>query len=496
MKEVSTKETRPSSRVGIILLLIGLLGFGFAMYWFSRPAPLPPPEALPDTSVTLFEAQPEALLSFSIRRPNEEAYTVLKSNSSYLLEGFPYYQLNLATIDRMAESLVFLSAEDTLESSITQSGMKPEEFGLGKAALEITARFTQNREYTLLIGDRVPGEPPRDYGMVKGQDALYALSPSIREEFDHPKTWLHAVPSINFSPDLLDSIAFKSKQGTLTIERIFSDVWAMKAPYSYPVSAESAAKLKDKISGMRLAGFVDLANRMNLEDYGLKEPESSVDFRLAPSLITKYSDDFQTSEKQTVDAQQIHLDFGKEIEGVGYYCLYDGAVYQVTYLTMGFLLEAKAEDYLSSFPVNIPLNRVNAFSVSSVNDNGKALRVSLVEAILPNNQISRNEKGEMLYHFAFTDELGNEVETESGIELYKALMAIRFTGEISQPDTIQKHAPLFKVKLKFGDHERIIKFYPYDALHAAIEIDGTVRSYTDMSYLDAVSQAFSRLSGE
>ena len=80
----------------------------------------------------------------------------------------------------MAESLVFLSAEDTLESSITQSGMKPEEFGLGKAALEITARFTQNREYTLLIGDRVPGEPPRDYGMVKGQDAVYALSPSIR----------------------------------------------------------------------------------------------------------------------------------------------------------------------------------------------------------------------------------------------------------------------------------------------------------------------------
>lgn len=492
MKDVSTKPVGRGRPYGPLIVTLLLMMIASAIYFLVKPASLPPPELIPDTSVTLFEAEAKDLLSFTVKRPGEEAYTVSRSGDGYLLEGHAHYQLNLQLIDRMAESLAFLSAAETLENNVEASSLAPEEFGLGTHALEIGAIFSDGREYTVLIGSRVPGELPRDYGMLRGSKALYAFGISLKDEFDHPKTWLHTVPDINFTPDLLDAFRLETKDKSMSIRQVFDDVWVMDLPFSYPVSNEKVNTLKTHINNMRFAGYVDLASRLSLKDYGLDDPAVTVTFHLAPSILTAYSDDMKTSEQHYVDAQQLVLAFGNETNGIGYYCLFDGTVYQVTKLSMGFLLDTDIQSWLSSYPVNVPLTHIDTFS-AAMNDEKIKLRVEKVEDILPNNDLSRNELGEILYRFVLTEELGREIDLAHGLDLYQSLMAIRAIGAVDHPPLRDSEA-LLSVELSFGDTSSIIKCYPYDALHALIEVDGTSLYYTDMSYLEDVKAALAKLS--
>ncbi len=494
MKEVSTKAVKRFGLKGRLIASISILAAAATVYVLTRPPKLPPPEPLPDTSAILFSAEEDDLLSFTIKRPGEEAYTVLRTDTGFQLLGQEYYVLNPEVISQMTANLAFLNAEETFDSDVTSDpSWHAEDFGLSEEALEISARFQDDRSYTLYLGADAPGEPPKDYGQVKGSSALYGFSPSLREVFDHPKTWLHAVPQINFAPELLNAVTLTRPGETLSIRRIEDDVWELSSPVSYPVSAGSIESLKTHISGMRLAGFVDQASRLELADYGLQTPQLTVVFDLSPSLITRYDEALEPASADEVEAQQIVLAFGSKVNNIGYYCLFDGAVYQVTDLSMGFLPKMRTEDYLSAYPVNIPLNRVNTFEVADGDGLSKKLTIELVEEVLPNNQLSRDKDGETLYTFIFSDPSGTEIETSRAAALYEALMAIRSTGNLDAPSGDSTGKALLTVSLEYGGNRRTVKLYPYDALHAAIEVNGTRRFYTDMAYVDAALKAISQL---
>lgn len=495
MKEVSTKAVRRFGLKGRLALSVSILALAATVYFLTRPPKLPPPEPLPDTSAILFSAQEEELLSFTVKRPGEEAYTVLKTYEGFQLLGQEYYVLNPEVIGQMADNLAFLNAEETFESDVmSDPSWHADDFGLNEEALEVSARFQDGRSYTLYLGSAVPGETPKDYGQLKGDAALYGFSPALREVFDHPKTWLHAVPQINFSPELLNTLTLTGPEETLSIRRIEDDIWELSSPVSYPVSSGSVESLKTHISGMRLAGFVDQASRLDLEDYGLQTPQLTVAFDLSPSLITRYDEGLEPTSADEVEAQQIVLAFGGRVRDIGYYCLFDGAVYQVTDLSMGFLPKMRAADYLSAYPVNIPLNRVNTLEVTGNDGLSKKLTVELVEEVLPNNQLSRNQNGETLYTFVFSDPSGAEIEATRAAALYESLMAIRSTGSLdaSSGEPTSGEA-LLTVSLEYGGNRRTVKLYPYDALHAAIEVNGTVCFYTDRAYVEAALKTISQL---
>ena len=173
MKDVRVKRKQGISRAMEICIAICLLLSALVLYVFTRPETLPPPQPVPDTSVLLFEAEKNELLSFTVKPSREQAYTIVKQGDGYAAEGYSYYDLNLDLINTMADSLLYLEAENTLGSYTEDDTVDFEMFGLGDDALEIRALFTEGREYTLRIGSRIPGDTPGDYGMLQGTPNLY-----------------------------------------------------------------------------------------------------------------------------------------------------------------------------------------------------------------------------------------------------------------------------------------------------------------------------------
>lgn len=496
MKDVRVKRKQGISRAMEICIAICLLLSALVLYVFTRPETLPPPQPVPDPSVLLFEAEKNELLSFTVKPSRGQAYTIVKQGDGYAAEGYSYYDLNLDLINAMADDLLYLETENTLGSYTEDDTVDFEMFGLGDDALEIRALFTEGREYTLRIGSRIPGDTPGDYGMLQGTPSLYQMSITIKDAFDHPLTWLHNIPEVNFTPDLLESVRFERGKESLLLRRIHDDVWVMDEPFSYPVSMDMINQLKESVGKMRFASFIDLAGRVDLADYGLDQPKGRIVFDLAASTITSFSSDMQTSSSQNVEAQQIVIDIGHAVDNLGFYALYDGVVYQASNLSMGFMTDPDPDSYLSRYPVSIPLNRLNTFSATSEDGLLISYHVALVEDIMPNNEVSRDAQGDTLYKIVFTNEAGEEVPAEDAAELYKRLIGIHATGKADTSRSYEGVSPVFEARIQFGQLNREIKFYPYDALHAAIAVDGTVLYYTDLNYLKEAEKIMLSLSGK
>ena len=115
---------------------------------------------------------------------------------------------------------------------------------------------------------------------------------------------------------------------------------------------------------------------------------------------------------------------------------------------------------------------------------------------MPNNEVSRDAQGDTLYKIVFTNEAGEEVPAEDAAELYKRLTGIRATGKADTSRSYEGVSPVFEARIQFGQLTREIKFYPYDALHAAIAVDGTVLYYTDLTYLKEAEKIMLSLSGK
>ena len=496
MKDVRVKRKQGISRTMAICIAICILLSALVLYIVTRPETLPPPQPVPDTSVMLFEAEKSELLSFTVKPSRGQAYTIIKQGEDYIAENYPHYDLNLDLINAMADSLLYLEAENTLGSYTEDDTVDFEMFGLGDDPLEIRASFTEGREYTLRIGSRIPGDTPGDYGMMQGTSTLYQMSITIKDAFDHPITWLHSIPEVNFTPDLLESVRFERGKDSLVLRRIHDDVWVMDEPFSYPVSMDMINQLKESVGKMRFASFVDLAGQADLADYGLDMPVGRIIFNLAASTITSYSSDMQTSSSHSVEAQQIVIDIGHAVYNLGFYALYNGVVYQASNLSMGFMTDPDPDSYLSRYPVSIPLNRLNTFSAATEDGLQISYHVALVEDIMPNNEVSRDAQGDALYKFVFTNEAGEDAPAEDAVELYKRLMDIHSTGKADESRSYEDVSPIFETRFRFGELTRAIKFYPYDSLHAAIEVDGTVLYYTDMTYLKEAEKIMVSLSGK
>lgn len=496
MKQVRVHKKRGISPKASLLLIFGMLLVALCLYLLSRPAALPAPQAIEDTSVILYEHTEDELLSFTIEPTRGLPYTIRKSYSGYSIDNYPDYDINLELLRDMVDSIVYLQASENLghfhEEDIVDLSM----FGLDEGAFELTARFSDESEYTLRIGSRIPGDIPSDYAMLEGSSTIYSLSISIKEDLDVPVNWLHTLPSVNFTPDLLERIQFTSPQENLVLTRAAENVWVMESPHSYPVSRSKMDALKSNIGKMRFASFVESTDTADLSHYGLDQPRLSVIFELAPSTITSYSSDMQTSQQIAVDAQAIVMEVGSLIDGIGFYCLYNGAVYQASDLSMGFMLDASAEDYLSDYPVGLPLSTLDAFSITQENGTTTLYRVELVEDIQSNNAVTTDSYGDTLYNFAFTDDAGHDVPSEQPMFLYSSLNALRSTG-IASPTKLDDAQPaILEVQIMHPHFTRTIKFYPYDALHAAIEVDGSIVHYTDLAYLNEIQRILADISGK
>ncbi len=487
MQPVHKKNTKPNRRRLILILILCLIMILAALlFWFyfkgkHAQSALPEVKAAEDQQITLIGKAPEDLMAFEVFPPGHASYRLVREGDFFQVADSPEFSLNAYMIEQMAEDLTSLSAEKIgLIEEVTGGA---EALGLVGEHFRVIAEYSDHSSLTLSFGNAAYTEIPTDYFMLSGDSSVYLVSPQIRSNLDFPLGALSPLPRIDFSSDLLTSLQVTEEEAPFTLE-LTGGFWQLTSPLKHPADLGAVATLINDIGDMRLAVYVGEAEELSLSDYGLARPAREVAFHLAESLITTYAEDGQLMDSQEVAAQSLRFAVGDDIDRVGFYCLYQGAVYQASYASMGFITTLQLTDLLAKKPVVIPINQLLALAVEEAGEK-RLYQVELTERIEQNNEIALDEQGQPLYDpWIMLD--GVEIDSEAFVLEYLKLMDLSGQGRLPEGFS-PSGSPLKRFSFSAEGMALELAFYPYDALHAAMAVNGQAFWYVNTQSVEDIA---------
>lgn len=465
--------------IALIVLLIFALGL-ILIFQLNSPRKSILKSDHHPVDIILVDKDASQVLSMRIQLPGETPYTLLRAESGFVVQGLSDFQLDQAEVAMMASNVSKVVAEEALGEMDTN----PENlaaFGLSDQVIQVDAGYTDGETKLFLLGKNTGAEIPTDYLMVSGDRQVYTISASMKSMFDRQLNTLHTLPRIDFNSKLLDRVRIKGQEDFILSQQ--EGLWEITSPIRYPADEMMARQLLEGIGKMRLAVYVGKETAKHLQEYGFSDQSTSISFDLASSVITALDDKGQVVQSQDVPAQTIQLTFGHQIGNIGFYCLYDGSIYQASLASMGFLKELSLHNALSTSPVNIPINRLTQLRVSG-NGTETNYDIELVEKILQNNALAVDEQGNQLYE-PDVSKNGVSIPSEDFLREYIKLMGIRASGSLPK-DFIPENNPLITFTFKQKESQTELALFPFDALHYAMRVNGVFFHYVPKDVIDQI----------
>lgn len=480
MQPVRKKKRKFSVKALTVVLLVLFLSVT-AVYFLQRK-PVPKPSPLEDLSVTLINQDEDTLTRMEITNMKGEGFTLLREKEQFVVEGRPSFEADQIEVSLMVKDLTMLVANELAgEVHTDENSLKL--LGLGENAPRVKAEYKDGSSLTLVFGNSAQTEVPSDYLMFENDNKIYFVSPETREHFDRSLSSLHVIPAINFNEKLVDSVAVEGDESFVLSHQ--EGLWELEKPYRYPLDHVKVSQFLGAVGKMRFAQYYGSEEELNKKELGLMPPRRVMRFHLSKSTITEYDKDGAIIGSKDIPEQTITLTLGDNIDKVGLYCLYEGKVYQATNVSMGFLRDLTVQNLLSPNPVTLPLNRLQGLDVER-NGTKHEYRIEFVEKILPNNEIERDQDGNILYEPSVTLS-GEEVPSDDFVREYLKLMALKHSGRLPKGFVPASDQPLTNYIFYLPDGKREMALFPYDDLHYAIRVNGVFIDYIVKAEADAVS---------
>lgn len=479
------RKTRQPGR-GKTTVIVLLMALASILAWYATRlnSPVPLPETAPEERVILIRREESELARFEVVSSQGDRFALIQGpEGHYSVEGQPDYPLDPAQLQLMVRDLTVLDAnEEAGRVEMTDEAL--DALGLGARAARVTAEYADGSQITLILGNSAMTEIPSDYLMLLGSDRVYTVSPETREHFDRTLATLHPVPAINITSALVDEVRFEGRDALRLRQE--EGLWEIVAPFAYPAQPEQVSRLLSNISRMRFALYHSEATPQALRDTGLDPPARTVTLLLSPSTIIAYDEEGLPARTRQVDAQQLRIALGNDIDKIGLYCLYEGKIYQASNASMGFLRDAALSELLSDAPVTLPVNRLSALHVEEGRDS-REYRIEMVEQVLPNNQIGRDAQGNILFEPYITKN-AQEYDWDTFLRGYIQLMNLRRAGRVREGFQAAEKTPVRRYLLYTG--ERLaweLALFPYDALHYAVRVNGRFVDYVTRAQADLLA---------
>lgn len=482
------KRRRALSRKAALLLALGCALSAGAGLWLLRGAPAEPlPLYEPQETVLLLSRPREDIFSVAITPPEGGAYVLLQENGAFYLADRPGENLRADIVNEMLITLTELPAESVILDDVRHSGsVTPWDFGLEPPLAAVAVTYTDGEKKELSIGYETPDqEKPQRYCMVSGDDRLYTVlwadsaalmrSGDTLPDFTQPQLDASLLDRIDVSGDLKWSLYYTPSG------------WYMDAPFAYPLDTVRTDALLSRVGAIAFEAYLGDADTVNLAAYGLDAPALNIHLTQAATVITGETENGETVSLPLPEISY-SLALGAETGKSGVYLLWQGKVYRASNFLLGFWKTLNIRDYLLEKPVNLLINDLNLVAFSS---NGKENRyeVRLVESVTENNQIATDEYGRVLYDCAVRRAGEKEdMDAEAFLSWYTALAGLSADGALPENYEISGESR-GRITLANDHLTRVIEFYPWDALHDAVAVDGKAVFYIRKTWLDSLPAA-------
>lgn len=468
IQKKAIKSNKIKIRIAVLLLLLLIvLAIYIICHFDKKDLPTLTNE---DVSVQLIDKPVESLISIDVKPANDAPFVLLQLDDQWLVKGQPDYPLDTTQIELMMKDLTNLVANELL-GRVDQNESSLAVLGLDKNAPRVVASYSDGSSLTLVFGHSARTEIPSDYLMVLGEDNVYGVSPETRDHFDRSLNTLHPVPSLSFNTDLIHAIEFSGNNPLTLLQK--NDWWQITSPFDYPINENALSCLLNRIAQMRLAVYTAEATTENLIKYGLDVPSRTLTLFLAESIYTQYNEDHQIIDSQTIAAQKLIFSVGKQIDNLGFYCLYNGKIYKASITSMGFIQSTLLDDMLSPTPANVPINRLSSLKVTHGQD-VREYTIQLVEHVLPNNQFATDDAGNILYQ-PYVMLNNTEINADDFSFAYVRLATLKRSGKLPDDFSTAHTKPVITYRFTGEGIKLDISFYHYDVLHYAMQVnDNTI----------------------
>lgn len=470
----------------ILWLLLPLAAALFCGVWLLlNKLPTPLPEVVPSQSITLSNRASEEVTSINVSGPYDTPYTLRRdAKGEWQMEGNPGFNFRQTMLDAMINNAAVIITDDTIGKLSEHSDWHTDDFGLQDGCLRVDAGYSDGRHLVFRLGDPIPEETPGYFFMLEGDDRIFTMSSDVFEAYANTRMALHTVSEPSLKGDLIDRISF-SGQNPFTLERS-SDGWYLTDPVIYPLADSAVSSLLTKLEGIRFAQYMGQAEDCNLPSLGLDPAERTLTLVIAESTVTGYDADSKVIGSTLLPAYQLELSIGHEESEIVFYCLYRGEVNKATTFSAGFLRTQDWNNLLLAAPFNYDISEIQSLTWSQ-NGKTQVYSLSFSERILPNNELERDENGNVIYDVNVSCN-GQNTDSEAFAAAYGRLCALRMEDRLPADYSLSQEEPLLTVEITRNDgKQRTVTLLPLDALHDIVSVNGVALFRVEKGWINGVN---------
>ena len=450
------------------------------LFWPRTYEDLPRAE---DTTVLFSNRESADVASVTVRNGQGETYVITQDGDTTAMDGDESFDFSDSMLSDALTDAAYVYTEREIIDLNDSDTLTAKDFGFDDDCIRVTAVYTDGEQLTFSIGDLLPEETPAYYLMVEGDTHIYTVDQDTRDTFSRARLALHSVPDPALNADLIDKITFTG-DNAFAIERRAGDDWYLTAPFEYPLSGTAVDTLLEKLENLRFSQFAADADKVDLSAYGLDAPRRTMTIDIAASVLTGYDENDAEIGSVNLDAYQLDFVFGNDANDVVFYCLYRGQILKASYFTAGFTLSQGYDGLLLGNLINIPTNRLTEMKITE-NGETHVYTLSLVERVLENNELEKDEDGNVLYDVLVYKD-GVSCDSDAFLTAYGQMTEMSAVTALSA-DWQAEGAPELTVTLQWDGGTREMNFYPCDALHWGVEVNGIMKYEVENTWMDNVS---------
>ncbi len=441
-----------------------------------------------DHSGLLTDRQAEELVSVTVERRGEEAWTLVRTENGELApENDADWTVTNQQGTMLQEAVTQLRYEEILTEDPAVYQEHPEDFGLTEPLVSVTARFTDGSGITVQIGNDTGLEDNWHYMTVEGDGRLYAVSGAIVEDLNVEYALLHTVPRPEIYASLLDRISITDREGKLLAEwslpgkisdRDAGSNWRVTAPFTCPADEEAIQNLKKSAENLRLGVYTAAVDEETAAQYGLAQPERTILFHMAAGSTGTVG---ESGVYDVVDHDEstVTLYVGKARDNLADYVRFENEIFTVSRFTLSAFTDPQPMSTAARYPVLTPLASLERMTVE---EGGRVLEYRLTEAVTDNDGNEIQPRGCSLN--------GETVSYEAFEAAYNRLLTVTYSGTL--PTGAAWKEPYKKYTfhtLSGGTHTILLS--DWDGIHDAVTVDDSTIFYLikgGMTPLPAESQ--------
>ena len=457
-----------------LLLTCVCLATGVGVVLVRQPkAALPIPETAEE--MMLLQRPVEDVASVTIAPYDSAAYSLIRKENRFVLQGQEETSLRESVMEEIALSLGKVPAAAVVLPALSpDQSLNASDFGLEPPRIRVQIVYQDGEKKELLLGNAAPNEnTPQRYCMLAGDPALYTILEADSEVFFHEMEYLRAFDQPQLNASLLDRVEVSG--GVVWLAVYTPSGWQMEKPFVYPLSLQRMDSLLSRVESIGFEAYLGEEASLDLAAYGLDDPEVIVKLTQAATVISGETEDGQHLSFP-VPERVYTLKLGKDTGKSGVYVSWEGKVFKASNFLLGFWKTLNPSNLVLLNPVNLQVNNLDEVRIEAPGISA-GFAVRMVESIAENNRIATDEYGQTLYDMAVRrmGESG-DMDGEAFANWYTALAALSGDGWL--PDSfVLSGESRATITLTNSHLTRTVDFYPFDALHDAMAVDGVALFY-------------------